>query len=170
VAAVLVVIAVAAVYFFLIRGSTVTARVYVPELSSAIGSGSEAVGVSERGKIVRWLPLPEEPPLPALPISEVPKNGKLGGPILEQAHVLGAAPEALRPYVARSHHGDSGVDVELSSGIELRFGDDSQAKRKWRAAATVLADPTIVALDYVDLIAPGRPAAYGSGHTLPTLP
>ena len=45
----------------------------------------------------------------------------------------------------------------LRSGIELRFGDASQAATKWKAAAAVLADPSITALDYVDLHAP-RPA------------
>lgn len=165
-----VLVALAAVYFFLVRDTTVAPRVYVPELASTIGSGSEAVGVSTRGEIVPWLPVPEEPPLPRLPISEVPKGGRLAGPVLEQALVLGAAPQPLRPYVERVHLGESGIDVDLTSGIELRFGDASKAKRKWRAAAAVLADPQITALDYVDLHAPNRPASRGSGHALPELP
>jgi hypothetical protein len=165
-----VLVAVAAVYFFLVRDSSVTPRVYVPELASTIGSGSAAVGVSTRGEVVPWLPVPEEPPLPRLPISEVPKGGRLAGPVLEQALVLGAAPVALRPYLERIYLGESGIDVDLTSGIELRFGDASQAKRKWRAAAAVLADPQITALDYVNLLAPNRPAPGGSGHPLPELP
>jgi hypothetical protein len=60
--------------------------------------------------------------------------------------------------------------VKLRSGIELRFGDASQAALKWKAAAAVLADPTIEALDYVDLNAPAHPAIGGSGHTLPPAP
>jgi hypothetical protein len=51
----------------------------------------------------------------------------------------------------------------------LRFGNASDASRKWRAAAAVLADPTITTLDSVDLHAPGRAAIHGSGHTLPVL-
>ena len=145
-------------------------RVHAPELASTIGSGSDAIGVSSKGEVVPWLPVPEEPPLPRLPITEVPKGGRLAGPVLQQARVLGAAPAALRPYVERVHRGESGIDVDLTSGIELRFGDASQAKRKWRAAAAVLADPQITALDYVDLHAPNRPATYGSGHLLPELP
>jgi hypothetical protein len=100
----------------------------------------------------------------------VPKSGHLAGPVREQARVLGAAPAALRPYVERSYYGESGVDVDLTSGIELRFGDASQAKLKWRAAAAILADPSIAALDYVDLHAPGRPAYAGEGHSLPPAP
>jgi cell division septal protein FtsQ len=170
-AIVLVVVLVAAlVYFFVVRDSSVAPTVRVPELTSVIGSGDAAVGVESTGRIVRFLPVPEEPPLPQLPISEVPKGGRLTGPVLEQARVLGAAPPALRPYVERSYYGESGVDVDLTSGIELRFGDDSQAARKWRAAAAVLADPSITALDYVDLHAPSRPAVRGSGHSLPETP
>jgi hypothetical protein len=169
-AVVLVVAAAVAVYFFLVRNSTVAPTVRVPELTSTIGSGDEAVGVDATGRIVRFLPVPQEPPLPQLPISEVPKSGHLAGPVLQQARVLGAAPPALRPYVKGSYYGESGVDVELTSGIELRFGDASQAGRKWKAAAAVLADPSITALDYVDLHAPTRPAVGGSGHTLPAVP
>ena len=90
--------------------------------------------------------------------------------MLEQARVLGAAPEALRPYLASSYYGESGVDVETTAGIELRFGDATQAKRKWKAAAAILADPEIEALDYVNVLAPARPTYAGSGHTLPPVP
>lgn len=165
-----VLVAVAAVYYFVVRDTTEAPRVYVPELASTIGTGSDAVGVSTRGEIVPWLPVPAEPPLPYLPISAVPKSGRLAGSVLEQAKVLGAAPVALRPYVERVYLGESGIDVDLTSGIELRFGDASKAKRKWKAAAAVLADPQTTALDYVDLHAPNKPATSGSGHALPELP
>jgi hypothetical protein len=166
-AAAAVVVAVAAAYWFLIRDTTVEARVHVPELSSVIGSGEDAVAVSSTGAIIAFMPVPEEPPLPQLPLDEVPKSGHLAGPVLGQAKVLGAAPAALRPYVERSYYGESGIDVDLTSGIELRFGDASQAQLKWKAAAAILADPSITALDYVDLHAPGRPTYEGEGHLLP---
>jgi cell division septal protein FtsQ len=60
------------------------------------------------------------------------------------------------------------VDVELRSGIELRFGDASRAAEKWRSAVAQLADPSITALDYVDLHSPNRPAVGGEGHLLPS--
>jgi cell division protein FtsQ len=167
--AAIVVLAAAAGYWFLVRDKTVTASVYVPELTATIGSGEDAVGVSSTGQIVTFMPVPEDPPLPRLPLDEVPENGKLAGPVLAQAKVLGAAPAALRPYVERSYYGESGVDVDLTSGIELRFGDASQAKRKWKAAAAILADPSITALDYVDLHAPTHPAYGGEGHLLPAV-
>lgn len=163
--AALVLIALA--YWFLMRQATVEPTVRVPRATATIGSGSGAVAVGPRGELLGWLPLSEDLQLPTLPLSEAPQNGRLSGPVLEQARVLGAAPAALRPYVESSYYGESGVDVKLRSGVELRFGDATQARAKWKAAAAVLADPAVTTLDYVDLHAPGRPAVGGSGHTLP---
>jgi len=164
------IVAVAAVWFFLIRDEVVPPDLAVPEATATLGSGDEVVAVAADGAVLPWLPLPDDAELPELPPTEPPKSGRLAGPMLEQARVLGAAPVALRPYLARSYFGESGVDVELTTGIELRFGDASQAARKWKAAAAVLADPSIEALDSVGLQAPARPAIRGSGHTLPPPP
>jgi hypothetical protein len=163
----LLVVAVVAVYWLLIRDSIVEPRLQASRATATIGTGSDAIAVGPRGQILAWLPLSEELQLPTLPLSEPPESGRLAGPVLQQARVLGAAPATLRPYIESSYYGESGVDVRLRSGIELRFGDASQAAAKWKAAAAVLADPSITALDYVDLHAPGRPAVGGSGHTLP---
>lgn len=169
IAAALILVALAAFYWLAIRDSTVAAKLEVPRATATIGTGSDAIAVASDGQILAWLPLPEDALLPYLPLSSVPKGGRLAGPILEQARVLGAAPATLRPYIESSYYGESGVDVKLRSGIELRFGDASQAAAKWKAAAAVLADPSITALDYVDLHAPRRPAVGGSGHTLPPI-
>ncbi len=160
----------AAVYWFGFRQKSVEANVEVPVLAAAIGEGEEAVGVAGNGAVVRWLPPPEDPPLPRLPLDEVPKGGKVRGPALEQVRVLAAVPGQLRPYVESSYFGESGVDVTLTTGVELRFGDATQARRKWRAAAAVLADPSVTALDYVDLHAPSRPSYDGSEYELPPAP
>lgn len=159
-----------AVYWFGFRQKSVEANVQVPILVAAIGEGEEAVGVAGSGAVVRWLSPPEDPPLPRLPLDEVPKGGRVRGTALEQVRVLAAVPEQLRPYVESSYFGESGVDVLLTTGIELRFGDATQARRKWRAAAAVLADPSVTALDYVDLHVPTRPAYEGSEHELPPAP
>jgi cell division protein FtsQ len=160
----------ALVYLFILPESKAEPNVVLPRATATIGSGEEAVAVGSGGEILAWLTLPDEAQLPRLPLSEPPAKERLEGPLLEQARVLGAAPAVLRPYVESSYYGESGVDVELRSGIELRFGDASRAAEKWRAAAAVLADPSVTALDYVDLHAPGRPARGGSGHTLPPVP
>jgi hypothetical protein len=169
-AALVAIVAIGAVYYFFLRAASAEPRVSVPRLAATIGSGGEAIGVTASGAIVRWLPLPEDPPLPRLPLEDPPHGGQLRGPALEQARILGGVPDALRPYVSSSYFGESGVDVTLTTGVELRFGDASQTKRKWRAAAAVLADPQVITLDYVDLHAPSRPAVGGYEHELPPAP
>lgn len=157
-------------YWFLLRTKTADPHVFVPRPVATIGTGSEAIGVTAGGAMVRWVPLPAEPALPLLPLEGVPKGGRLRGPALEQVRVLGAAPAALQPYLAASRYGEKGVDVELTTGIDLYFGDSSRARKKWLAAAGVLADPSVTALDYVNLEAPNRPSFGGSEHELPGAP
>lgn len=154
----------------LIADATVTPRLVLSRPVAKLDSGSEALAVAADGSFLRWLPPSEESRLPELPLAEPPDGERVRGTALQQVRVLAAAPPALRPYLARSSYGESGVDVELSSGIELRFGDASAATRKWRAAAAVFADPDLTAVDYVDLHVPGHPAIYGSGHLLPPVP
>jgi cell division septal protein FtsQ len=169
-AAVAALLVLLAVYWFGLREGKADPRVQVPKLAAAIGEGDDAVGVSGSGAIVRWLPLPEDPPLPQLPLEEAPKGGRVKGPALEQVRVLAAVPDPLRPYVESSYFNERGVGVTLTTGIEMGFGDAGQAARKWRAAAAILADPSITALDYVDLRVPNRPAFEGSEHELPPIP
>jgi Cell division protein FtsQ len=171
IAVVPMVIVVAFVFQRLLGNETVTPRLVSSQPVALIGAESdEPVAVAADGTVLAWFPVPEESSLPRLPLESPPKGPGVEGPILEQVRVLAAAPDALRPFVEGSYYGESGVDVELTSGIELRFGSASQAARKWRAAAAVLADPSITALDYVNLHAPTRPNVGGSGHTLPPIP
>lgn len=159
-------VVVGAVYFLLFGDSSVDPHLISELPTAAIGEGEAAVGVSAEGLVLSEAPPPEDGTLPLLPISAPPKNGRLEGHMLEQARVLGAAPGPLRPCLAGSYYGESGIDVRLRSGIELRFGDMSRAQEKWESAAAVLADPQVTALDYVDLHSPRHPATGGSGHTL----
>lgn len=160
----------ALLYFFALPETKAEPHLVLPKATATIGGGEDAVPVGPNGEILVWLTLPEGVQLPQLPLPTLPEKPRLGGPLLEQARVLGAAPAAFRPYLESSYYGESGVDVELRSGIELRFGDATRLGEKWQAAAAVLADPAITALDYVDLHAPRRPAVGGSGHTLPAIP
>lgn len=168
--AILVVIAIVFVAQKLFGSEATTPHLVSSRPVAAIGSGEDVVAVADDGTVLAWLSLGEDVHLPELPLSSPPEGRRVQGPVLEQVRVLAAVPPALRPYVARSYFGESGVNVELTSGIELRFGHSAGAERKWRAAATVLADPSITALDYVALYAPGRVTVGGSGHTLPPLP
>lgn len=158
----------AGAWLLLLRETTVETRVTAVQPTSVIGSGEDAIGVSASGALLTWQPAPKDGTLPRLPLAEPPEKGVLGGAVLQQARVLGAAPRSLLACIESSYFGESGVDVVLRSGIELRFGDASRAPQKWAAAATILADSSITALDYVDLHSPGRPAYWGSGHTLPS--
>lgn len=164
---ILAVIVVAFVAQKVFGDTTVAPHLVASEPVAVIGSGDEAVAVADDGTILTWVTLPEDVKLPQLPLGSPPKGPRVQGSVLEQVRVLAATPPGLRPYVAASYFGESGVAVELSSGIELIFGRASDVPRKWRSAAAVLADPSITALDYVNLLAPGRPEVGGSGHTLP---
>ena len=164
------VVALAVLYLLVLRDTKVSGEAVGLRPVATIGSGSEAVGVAADGTILRWLPLSEEVALAQLPLGTPPDKEKLAGTLLAQARVLGTAPEALRTHIASSYYGESGVTVELRSGGELRFGDASRLEKKWAAAATVLADPSLTAFDYVNLHAPRRPGIYGSGHELPPIP
>lgn len=154
----------------LFGGEEVSGKLISSRPVAAIGSGSGAVAVADDGTVLTWLQLPESMVLPQLSLAAPPKGPRVRGPALEEVRVLAATPADLRPYVAASRVGASGVDIELSSGIELRFGDAAAADRKWRAAAALLADPELTSLDYVDLHAPQHPSVGGSGHTLPPVP
>lgn len=168
--AILAVIFVAFVYQRVFGSRTETPHLTSGQPVAVIGGGSDAVGVAADGTVLSGWPAPGEGTLPTLSLQSPPQGPRVRGPVLEQVRVLAAAPGALRPYVESSYYGESGVDVVLSGGIELRFGNASGARRKWRAAAAILANPEITSLDYVDLHAPSRPTTGGSGHTLPPIP
>jgi cell division protein FtsQ len=148
--------------------NTLTIHVSERRPTALIGSGQTATVVAGDGTILRGLGA-EGLDLPTLPLAKAPARKRLVGTARQQALVLGAAPEALLPYVARSVYSD-GVLVELEDGVELRFGAASKAREKWQAAAAVLSDGGLTALDYVDLTAPRRPAVGGAGHLLPVAP
>lgn len=167
---ILAVILVAFVYQRTLGDKTVAPHLVSSRPVAAIGSGEDAVAVAEDGTILAWFPPGKDVYLPRLPLESPPQATRVQGQVLEQVRVLAATPAALRPYVEDTYFGESGVDVNLTSGIELRFGNSAGAARKWRAAAAVLANPELTSLDYVDLHAPAHPGVGGSGHTLPPLP
>jgi hypothetical protein len=189
---VLAVVAVA-VYWFGLRGSsTPTAEAKPTEAVARIGEGRSAVLIGADGRLLGAVSsgtessstAPGRKPssgksahekqpehLPVLPPKQPPKNGRqVGGHVLEQVHILAAAPKALRKYIGKTGYDKTGVEVQTTSGIEIRFGDDREAARKWEAAAAVLADPSVTLLSYVDVTAPSRPATGGQSHELAPLP
>jgi cell division protein FtsQ len=148
--------------------SALTVHVTERRPVALIEATSGTVAVSGDGTLLRGVPA-EGLRLPRLPLSEPPKARRLRGPVAEQAAVLGGAPRALLRYVDHTFSGPSGVGVQLSGGVYLLFGGAGHAVAKWRAAAAVLSDPHLGALDYVDLTVPGRPAVGGVGHSPPPI-
>jgi cell division septal protein FtsQ len=170
----LAVVAVAVYWFALRDSSTTTAKAAPVRPVAQIGEGDRVIVVGSDGRLLgsastkssgKSKKQPDQ--LPVLPLKERPKGDRVKGHVLEQVHVIAAAPKALRRYIATTNYGKSGVDVEFTSGIEIRFGDDRGAERKWKAAAAMLADPSVTMLSYVDVHAPTRPTIGGEEHELP---
>jgi cell division septal protein FtsQ len=163
-----VAIAAVAVYWFALRDSSTTTASAEPTRAVAqIGEGKRVLVVANDGRIMGTASGKSKHQLPVLSAKEPPKGDRVKGHAREQVDVIAAAPKALRHYIARTDYGKTGVDVEFTSGIEIRFGDDRGAEKKWKAAAAVLADPSVTLLSYVDVHAPTRPTVGGEGHELP---
>lgn len=99
--------------------------------------------------------------LPRIGAGDPPAGDLLEGRTLVQALVLGTVPKELSSFVDESDFGKDGVEVTMSNGLVLLFGDASKADQKWRAAASVIADPDLIDASYVDLSVPRRPAVRG---------
>ncbi len=147
-----------------------TVTLTMREDGSIYGAGSTAMLVATDGTVLGPA-AGEESSLPLIgdgdpaasndQESDPPPNAAgqlLTGRALRQALVLGAAPAAIRSFIAGSHTTPEGVEVELDNGLTLLFGDPSHADQKWRAAAALIADPGFDTSSYVDLTVPRRPA------------
>ncbi len=123
--------------------------------------GGAEVPVSADGYLLRGVEPPAD--LPALELSEPVRDARLGEHDADQAALLGEAPEELRKTIetARFDDAEGGVSVELRNGIELRFGDASEAAAKWAAAAALLASPELGEPAYLDVSVPDRPVTGG---------
>jgi len=140
-------------------------RIEVDERPPAllVRSPGREVPVAADGTLLNGVPVGEDEPLPVVEVNEIPAEGSLAGEPLEQALIAGAAPEPLRPLIEAVDHSDeTGVTVHLRGDIPVRFGSGARAAEKWAAAVSVLADPKLDALTYVDVRVPERPAAGGA--------
>ena len=156
-----------AVYWFGLRGSsTPEADAQQVRVVAQIGNGKRVVLVSDDGTLLGSA-TGKKADQPVLPLKKMPPGKRVRGHVLEEVRILAAAPEALRPYISATKWGETGAEAELNSGIFIRFGDQSEAVRKWKSAAAVLADPSVTLLSYVDVHAPTRPDVGGEGHELP---
>ncbi len=125
-------------------------------------AGGREVPVAADGTLLAGVPVDKQE-LPLLELDSIPDAAMLGGAALDQALVLGAVPEPLRPLISKiGHSEDFGVEVVLRGEIPVRFGSASRAAQKWAAAAAVLADPEVDLLSAVDVRVPERPAVSGA--------
>jgi cell division protein FtsQ len=81
--------------------------------------------------------------------------------------VAAAAPPQLRARAERLYYGPGGVTLELRDGPQLIFGSAGDARRKWQAAARVLAESSSAGATYLDLRVPKLVAAGGVGPVEP---
>ncbi len=132
------------------------------EDGSIFGEDEEALLIASDGTVL-GSPGDRIDLLPSISDGDPPKGGRLEGIALDQAIVLGAAPTELKTYIDRSDKTGNGVEVTLSNGLVLLFGDPVKASQKWAAAAAVIADPELSDAGYVDLTVPMRPAV-GTGE------
>jgi cell division protein FtsQ len=128
---------------------------------AVVSAGSGEMAVSDDGTLLPAT-VTEDLDLPLVEAGPGEGAARLDGPGVEQASVLGAAPDPLRSVIERTAMSGEGVEVRLHGGISLRFGDASRAAEKWAAAARILADPTLESLTYIDLRSPSRPAVGGA--------
>jgi cell division protein FtsQ len=77
--------------------------------------------------------------------------------------IAAAAPDELLRRIDRLWTGPRGMMLALVDGPDVIFGDASDARRKWLAAARVLADPGAAGATYLDVRIPERVAAGGLG-------
>jgi cell division protein FtsQ len=131
-----------------------------------VRGGGREVPVAADGTLLEGVSVAEDE-LPVLEVDDAPGSGALGGEPLEQALIVGATPEPLRPLIEKiAYTDDYGVEITLRGEIPVRFGSGTAAHEKWAAAAAVLADPKLDALTYVDVRVPERPAAGGAAKPL----
>ncbi|MDQ2622937.1 MAG: cell division protein FtsQ/DivIB, partial [Actinomycetota bacterium] len=138
-----------------------TVTITLREDGSRFGSGADELLIATDGTVLG--PAGDRADgLPQITSGDPPEGGRLTGRSLSQALVLGGVPKELRPYVRASDFRDDGVEVTLSNGLVLIFGDGNLVDQKWKAAASVIADPEMTDASYVDLTVPRRPAV-GTG-------
>jgi len=133
---------------------------------SVFDTGSDALLIATDGTVLGTAGAGTDS-LPEIATGDPPSGDQLEGRALTQALILGAVPVELRSFVEKSDYGKGGVEVTMSNGLVLLFGDAALADQKWRAAAAVIADPELIGASYVDLTVPRRPAVRGSDYVAP---
>lgn len=135
----------------------------------AVATLSGNVPVTGDGVVLRGLTADDR--LPRLKVKDAAVGSRLTDRrALAALTIAGAAPKPLLKRAERVKLVDHGVVVKLRNGPELVFGTAADAKRKWAAAARVLAETSAAGATYLDLRIPGRVAAGGLAPVEPEAP
>jgi cell division protein FtsQ len=127
---------------------------------AALEVGDEKIVATGSGLLLRGVAADSDLPtirMDAPPVGEHVTNANTRAAL----RIAAAAPDRLRGRVLRLWTGPSGMMLSLTDGPDLIFGNGLDARRKWLAAARVLAAPEAVGATYLDLRIPERVAAGG---------
>jgi cell division protein FtsQ len=129
---------------------------------AALESGGRRIPAAGSGLILQGVTADRS--LPSIRAETAPAGERVSDPRTRAAlAVAAAAPAPLLARVDRIWTGTDGLMLNLREGPDLIFGDQSDAGRKWAAAARVLAEPSAVGATYLDLRVPERVGAGGLG-------
>ena len=133
-------------------------------------AGSREVAVAPDGTLLEGAKVSGS--LPIVRVGALPGNGRLpDGPARERVFVAAAAPPRLLAHVESIsiEHGRGAV-AQLTNGPVIIFGRPTALRRKWRAAAAVLAQHSSQGATFLDVRMPERPVAGGLGVQLDPQP
>lgn len=124
-----------------------------------VSRGDRSVPVTSEGLLLRNVKVGRR--LPAVPVvGALPGERVVAGPAQKLVKVASTAPRPLGNRIARLRVSPQrGIVAVLRHGPAVYFGSTSLLQQKWAAAARVLAHPTSVGADYVDVRLPERAVA-----------
>ena len=141
---------------------TLKVRVVEHTPVAVLVSGDREIAASGDGLLLRGVVADGD--VPVIKSDGVPAGDRVTNHNTRTALSLAAAaPDALRRRIDRLWTGPRGMMLALVDGPDVIFGDASDARRKWLAAARVLADPSAAGATYLDVRIPERVAAGGLG-------
>jgi cell division protein FtsQ len=137
-----------------------TIRVIERRPVAALAGHGKRIPVTGSGIILRGIAADRD--LPSVFLNNPPAGARITDKeILEALAVAAKAPDPLRGRTEELAVDDRGVIAALHNGPELVFGNGQDARKKWAAAARVLAEISAQGATYLDLRIPGRVAAGG---------
>jgi cell division protein FtsQ len=129
---------------------------------AALEVGDRTIAATGSGLLLRGVTASEE--LPVIRMDAAPAGDRVdNGNTLTALAISGAAPQELHRRIDRLWTGPKGMMLALVDGPDLIFGTAADARRKWLAAARVLADPGAAGATYLDVRTAERVAAGGIG-------